>query len=85
MPPPKPEDLLTESGWVRALAGGLVGESDADDLAQEAWVRALVRPPGRRGAELRRWLATVLRNLAWNARRSEAATSSARAPTTAGR
>ena len=47
------EELLEHSSWVRSLARQLVSDSSiADDLAQEAWVAALRRPP-LRGVPLR--------------------------------
>ena len=64
-----PEQLLRHAQWVRRLARSLVADAHrADDLAQEALVRALERPPERPGP-LRGWLATVLRNLAAEGRR----------------
>ncbi len=67
---PGPEALLAHGEFVRALARRLVGDGDtADDLAQEAWLAALRRPP--RGA-WRPWLAAVVRNRARAAARGEA-------------
>lgn len=65
--------LAAELGWVRALARGLVADpNDADDLAQEAWLRARTAPPERfaGAATLRAWLAAVTRRLARDGRRS---------------
>ena len=59
-----PDDLqrlLAEEPFVRTLAARLVAE-EADDLVQQAWVRALEQEP-RGVAEPRRWLARVVRNL----------------------
>lgn len=58
------DELLRHGRWLRRLADRLVSDRDrADDLVQETWLAALRRRP-RRGASLRPWLATVLRNLA---------------------
>ncbi len=64
------EELLAHGPWVRALARSLVRDpARAEDLVQQAWVRALERPPGQQGS-LRRWFAAVLRNLARQEHRS---------------
>lgn len=61
--------LLEESGWARRLARSLVRDAhEADDLVQRAWLAALRKPP-RDGTPPRRWLASVLRNLARSAAR----------------
>ena len=39
------EDLYRERDQIRRLACALVGESDADDIVQEAMVAALSRRP----------------------------------------
>lgn len=58
------DQLLAESTWVRALAQSLVGdEHAAEDLAQEAYLRALKHPP-RSDGNVRAWFRTVLRRLA---------------------
>ena len=66
-PEPRPasvEEILAHSDWVRRLALGLVGnEAGADDLTQEALLRAIERPPAK-GSSLRAWFARVVRNLA---------------------
>jgi RNA polymerase sigma factor (sigma-70 family) len=68
---PSAEALLSHADWVRALARTLVDDPDrADDLAQEAWLDALERPP-RDARNLRGWLAQVVRNAARQARRSQ--------------
>jgi len=71
--PLDPEAVLAHAPWVRQLARRLVagGTLAADDLAQEAWVRALENPPPR-GLALRAWLAGILRNAARDHRRGEA-------------
>ena len=57
-----PELLLERADWVRRLAGGLAASAaDADDLAQDALLAALERPP-RAGVPLGKWLAAVVRN-----------------------
>ena len=66
------DDLLAHRRWVRSLARRLVGsDSDADDLAQDAMVTALERPPRERAA-LRPWFRRVLLNRAQDRRRGEA-------------
>lgn len=66
-PDPSPasvEEILAHAEWVRRLALGLVGnEAGADDLTQEAMLRAIERPPAQ-GSSLRAWFARVVRNLA---------------------
>ncbi|MCP3920469.1 MAG: sigma-70 family RNA polymerase sigma factor [bacterium] len=54
-----------------ALEGGVGGRDvhDADDVAQETWIRALERPPGDAHG-LRPWLASVTRGLVRNRRRA---------------
>lgn len=55
--------LLAHATFVQRLAQSLVGDPNAaDDLAQDAWVAALERPP-RDGSNPRGWLATVLLNV----------------------
>ena len=62
-PPPDMPALLADARWLRALARRLVSDpAQADDDAQEAWVRALRRPPTASGS-LRGWWSTVLRNV----------------------
>jgi len=66
------EELLAHRAWLAELVRGLVRDSGtADDVVQEAWVRALVHPPGERRG-LRGWLATVARNLVTDERRRRA-------------
>jgi RNA polymerase sigma-70 factor (ECF subfamily) len=61
---PLPEAaLLAETAWLRRLARKMVGEEDADDLVQDACVRALERPP-KDASRLRGWLRQVARNAA---------------------
>ncbi len=78
MPNDPPPDLATatlnDRRWLRSLSASLVGPSDADDLAQEAWLVALKRraradagpqvPPTTRG-----WLAGIAYRLAAAQRR----------------
>jgi RNA polymerase sigma factor (sigma-70 family) len=62
--PASVEEILAHAEWVRRLALGLVGnEAGADDLTQEAMMRAIERPPAH-GSSLRAWFARVVRNLA---------------------
>ena len=64
-------ELLENREFVSALARRLVVDPDrADDVAQEALLAALHRPPRHRGI-LRRWLAGVVRNLAYRTFRDD--------------
>jgi RNA polymerase sigma factor (sigma-70 family) len=65
-----PEQLLADRAWLVRIATILLGDRDeAEDLAQEAQMRALASPP-RAGGE-RPWLRRVAQNLAsrWRLRR----------------
>jgi RNA polymerase sigma-70 factor (ECF subfamily) len=65
------EELLEHASFLARLAREVVGDGErAADAVQEAYVVALERPP-RSAAALRGWLATVVRNLARNARRGQ--------------
>jgi RNA polymerase sigma factor (sigma-70 family) len=69
-----PDDLLSELGWVKALAHRLVLDPNvADDILQRVCLRALERPPRDVSgvAGLRRWLSTLTRRLARHSQRSE--------------
>ncbi|MCP4444093.1 MAG: sigma-70 family RNA polymerase sigma factor [Myxococcales bacterium] len=57
------EDLLQHAGWLRNLAGTLVGDSGADDLVQEAYLAAMRTPPDKE-RPAKPWLARVTRNAA---------------------
>ena len=62
-PGPAGDDLTRHFAWVRRLAASLVRDPGlADDVAQDALVLALERPP-RESARIRAWLGTVVRNL----------------------
>lgn len=62
-----PAALLADHDWARRLAQRLVRDAAlAEDLAQEACVRSLERPPLD---SVRAWLGGVVRNLARQARR----------------
>ncbi len=65
-------DLLArQAASVRALARALVrDELEAEDLAQESLVLAMKKPP-RDAESLRAWLATVVRRLVLDRRRSD--------------
>jgi RNA polymerase sigma-70 factor (ECF subfamily) len=66
-----PEALLQHREFLRGLARGLLADdAGVDDVLQEAYVRALERPPRSEDA-LRSWLARVVRNLALNRLRGE--------------
>lgn len=63
-------ELLADAHWVRALARSLaVDANEADDLAQEAYLQALRRPPGH-AENLRGWFQRVLQNLVRQKRRA---------------
>jgi len=67
MTPFDPEALATQSTRLRRLAIAIVGDSEADDVVQDAWLAALDsrgREPDRWAA----WLTRVTRNLAWKRR-----------------
>jgi RNA polymerase sigma-70 factor (ECF subfamily) len=61
-------ELVSHAGFLRALARGMLADEHlAEDVVQQAFLRALARPPAERGF-LRAWLARVVRNLALDAR-----------------
>ena len=65
-----PQDWTQHVDFVRALAARLsVDGHEADDVAQEAWTRALERPP-RTEERVRGWLARVAQNALRQARRA---------------
>lgn len=65
------EELLSHQAFVRDLARRLLADdATADDVAQDAMVAAVVRPP-RTGSNVRAWLATVVRNLVRRGARTE--------------
>lgn len=68
------DQLLAQSGWIRALARRLTKDPHAaEDLVQETWIAALEHPKrSSNDAPLRSWLATVLRNVARQGRRGSA-------------
>ncbi len=60
---PSAELLLEHQSWIRELARHLVRDPHAaEDLVQETCMVALERPP-LDGSKLKRWLASVMRNL----------------------
>ncbi len=70
----RPDDLLPQLGWVRALARNLVADPDVtDDVLQQVCLLALQRTPrdAREGPRLRAWLAAVTRTLARHSYRSD--------------
>ncbi len=68
--PDELEQLLAQADWLKRLARGLVrDENAAEDLVQDTWVAALRRSPGASTADLRAWLAVVVRNFARRERR----------------
>ncbi len=63
-PPPAIESLLEHTGFLRRVARGLLSNpADTEDVAQEAWLRA-VRTGDDPIRQPRGWLRTVARNLA---------------------
>ncbi len=67
---PAPDALLKHQAFLRALARSLLrDEQAADDVVQETYIKALDGVP--RQGNLRGWLATVTRNFALNALRSD--------------
>ena len=63
------EDILVHDRFVRRLALQLMGDAaTAEDVAQEAYLKAMSRGP-KEGGSIRAWLATVLRNIGANVRR----------------
>ncbi|MEM7204159.1 MAG: RNA polymerase sigma factor [Planctomycetota bacterium] len=62
-------ELATHFDFARRLAARLVGESDGDDVVQDAYVAALTRPP-RDPAAGRAFLRSVVRRTAGRARRA---------------
>ena len=63
--------LLAHAGWMRTLAGQLVRDAGhADDVAQDSWLAAARRPPGR-AADPTAWLARVVTNTARQLARGE--------------
>jgi len=70
-----PDLLLAQTEWVQRLARRLVTDEDrARDVAQDAFLAALERPPEKAGNEtsLRAWLARVVRSIVHGGARSEA-------------
>jgi len=64
-------ELFRHAEFLQRLARGLLrDEQAAEDVAQDAFVLALERPPQAQGS-LSAWLARVVRNLAHNRRTSE--------------
>ncbi|HEY6546340.1 MAG TPA: sigma-70 family RNA polymerase sigma factor [Vicinamibacteria bacterium] len=62
--------FAAERGFLWGLAYRLTGNAaDADDVVQEAFVRALARPPARTDLPWRPWLVRVTMNLARDALR----------------
>lgn len=56
------EQVLAQAGWLRRVAGALLGQDDAaDDAVQETWMATLGRPPLHQ-RNLRAWLRAVMLN-----------------------
>ncbi|WP_419190368.1 RNA polymerase sigma factor [Saltatorellus ferox] len=69
--PPSLESALQHLGWVRQLAAVLVGGgADADDVAQEAWRKALENPPPL-SVGWKAWLGGIVRHTARDRGRAE--------------
>lgn len=64
------DDLVEHQEWLRRLASSVVGESEADDLVQDVFLKAVRQPPILRGP-IQGWLTIVLRNTARMRFRSE--------------
>ena len=66
-----PFQVLVDAHWrdVARLAHALVGPTDGDDVAQQAWVQALAAYPRADARNLRSWLLTITRNCAMDAHR----------------
>ena len=69
-PSPQLEELLSNSSWLRRLATQLVGQGQAEDLTQSAYLAALQgNPPTGKGFQP--WLKRVVRNLSIDFKRSQ--------------
>ena len=65
--------LLAERAWLHAVARRIVSdEHEAEDLAQDVWVKLLEHPP-RAVRSVRAWLARLTRNRSRDLVRSAAA------------
>lgn len=65
------ETLLEHGDFVRGLAKSLIfDENQVDDVVQQTWLAWMKNPPRQSGAT-RGWLATVVRNLAYQRHRRE--------------
>lgn len=68
-----PFQSLVDAHWrdVARLAHALAGPDHGDDVAQQAWTKALVAYPGlTRATNLRGWLLTITRNCAMDVHRA---------------
>ena len=57
-------ELVDHQRMLTAIASGMVGPADADDVVQETFLRALAQPPPDTDAPIAPWLVTVAKNLA---------------------
>ncbi len=64
------EEFVQHEGWLRQLAGSVVGEHEVDDLVQEVFLKAVRHRPQLKGPA-KGWMAVVLRNSARMRFRSE--------------
>ena len=65
-PPVSIEELQKETGWIRELARGLIGDADvAEDVVQHTLTAALSKPP-RQPSKIRAWSQSVVRNFIRN-------------------
>jgi RNA polymerase sigma factor (sigma-70 family) len=68
-----PFQTLVDAHWrdVARLAHALAGQTEGDDVAQQAWAQALAAYPGLRApANLRSWLLTITARCAMDSHRS---------------
>jgi len=69
-PLPGPQSLLDHAAFVHAVARGLLGPSNAEDVAQDTWLRAL-RSKRTPATEAKSWLGAIARNRARDVSRGE--------------
>ncbi len=70
MPPPTHQLLHQHAAGIRALAAGLLGAGEAEDVVQDTWVAAATTPP-RDDRNRAGWLYVVARNAAFRRKRAE--------------
>ncbi len=68
----RPEALLVHREWIERAARALVhGETEAEDLSQQAWLKVLQHPPPSTPERPRGWFRSVLRFTALDRARAE--------------